>query len=228
MAKYFEYFPKVLYDINQYQRREYNLSTNILFRIRLIREVVRNASSYYQYTIKDGDKPEILAEKVYDDPEAHWIILYANDIIDPQYDWPLDQRSFNKHIIDKYGSIAYAKTNFHHYEKVIERLNSTTNTTTTKRIIIDQTQLSDDAPEPPYDAYDQLSETQDVSTFTINGDTITETIYRNAVSYYDYENELNEAKRNIKIIKKEFYSRIVNEFKFFTNYSELTTVRTII
>lgn len=142
MAKYFEYFPKVLYDINQYQRREYNLSTNILFRIRLIREVVRNASSYYQYTIKDGDKPEILAEKVYDDPEAHWIILYANDIIDPQYDWPLDQRSFNKHITDKYGSVAYAKTNFHHYEKVIERLNSTTNTNTTKRIIIDQTQLT--------------------------------------------------------------------------------------
>lgn len=289
MSRYFEYFPSILYDIDGGNLSNYQLATNVLSRVGFLREILSNISTYRLYTIRDGDKPEILADKVYGDPEAHWIILYANNIKDPQYDWPMDNRTFVKHIKDKYGTVEAAKTGIHHYEKVIERFNSTTNTTTTKRIQISKNSYYvisiEDADGTVstanvitgqntsangyivYDAgsntftvlannnltfitgeevfitpanvtaniatvndtalntgsedyfYDDLSVTQSVNTYEVAGDTITETIYRQAVSYYDYEDELNESKREIKIIKKEYYEQIMQEYKSLMRYS---------
>jgi hypothetical protein len=45
-----------------------------------------------------------------------------------------------------------------------------------------------------------------------NGKTVNQNTYKNRVSNYDYEEELNNAKRSIKIIKQEYYSRIQQEF----------------
>jgi hypothetical protein len=42
-------------------------------------------------------------------------------------------------------------------------------------------------------------------------------VYRNKVTYYDYEDELNEAKRTIRIIKKEYYTQMNTEFGVLTN-----------
>jgi len=95
------------------------------------------------YTIKDGETPEILAEQAYNDPELYWIITYANGIIDPQYDWPLDTRSFDKFIVGKYGSLANAKTTIHHYEMVIEREESLSGTTTQYRYEINYNTMTD-------------------------------------------------------------------------------------
>ena len=288
MSRYLEYFPRIFYDIDKAPSSRYQLVTNILFRMGMTRESLLNASGYFEYTIREGDSPEILADKVYGDPEAHWIILYANDIKDPQYDWPLDNKSFVRHIKDKYGTVEAAKTGVHHYEKVIERFNSTTNTTTTKRIWISENSyyvltlesangnvsvgnvITGEANAIGYIVYDAgsntftvtantsesfvvgeevfitpanvtasltfvadtslntgaedyyyntLPVTQSVNTYEVAGDTITETIYRQAVSYYDYEDELNESKRNIKIIKKEYYTQIIEEFRNLTNYN---------
>ena len=290
MGRYLDFFPKVFYDVDKNPLSNYKLATNILFRTKLVKEVMSNASGYFEYTIVEGDTPEILADKVYGDPQAHWMILYANDILDPQYDWPMDNKTFIRHIKDKYGSVEAAKTGIHHYEKVIERLNSTTNTTTTKRIKVDKNayyvlSLEDangtlstanvivgqnssangyivyDAGSNTYTVlannnlvfetgeevfitpanvtaniatvndtalntgaedyfFDDLSVTQSVNTYEVAGDTITETIYRQAVSYYDYEDELNESKRNIKIIKKEYYGQIIEEFKYLADYRQ--------
>ena len=121
MAKYFTFFPSIAYDIAGKRRSNYQTVTNIFFRLRIIRSVLSNFSSYYEYLISDSDTPEILADKVYGDSEAHWIILLANDMVDPQYDWPLNTRDFTNYIIKKYGSIENAQTTYHHYEKVIRR-----------------------------------------------------------------------------------------------------------
>lgn len=121
MSKFFDLFPKIQYDIQGRRFTNLQLTTNIFFRMRFLKNVLGNISSYYEYIIQEGDTPEILADKIYGDPEAHWIILLANDIIDPQYDWPLIYREFNNYIINKYGSIEAAQMTYHHYEKVIRR-----------------------------------------------------------------------------------------------------------
>lgn len=144
MGKYLDLFPKIIYDpTKSLYSTNYNRATNLLFRIGMLKDYLNNASAYYQYDIQEGDRPEIIAEKVYGDAEAHWIILLANDIVDPQYDWPLGYQEFNNYIIDKYGSVANAKTTIHHYEKVVVREEQATDISFTYRYIIDYDRKTD-------------------------------------------------------------------------------------
>lgn len=213
MSGFLDSFPRIDYDINKAGRSEYQSVTNIFFRVNFIKEALNDAAAYYLYDITDSDTPEILAEKVYKNPDAYWMITYANDIYDPQYDWPLNYIAFNKYIEGKYGSIANAKTTFHHYEKVIER--EYLGEVTTFRYKINEAPISEyDLPtEAHYDSYESLPDEQDVITInTTDGKTIIQTTYRNRVSNYDYEEELNNSKRSIKIIKQDYYSRVQQEF----------------
>lgn len=228
MPTFLDAFPRIQYDINRKYYSEYNTVTNLLFRFTVIKDVLSHISSYYEYTITDADKPEILAEKIYNDPEAYWIILYANDIYDPQYDWPLDSRSFGKYIINKYGSIATAKTTIHHYEKVIQREESLSGIITETRLQVNYDKLTDNDLDIPYDYYLNLPLTQSVETVNMNGRTVTEIIYRAEVTNYDYEEELNEKRRNIKIIKPEYYSQIIAEFNRLTKNALNPNLRKLI
>jgi hypothetical protein len=73
-----------------------------------------------------------------------------------------------------------------------------------------------------------LAAEQAVSTIDINGQTVIQTIYRNAVTYYDYEDELNEAKRNIRIIKREYYNQMNTEFGVLTNKNTPIFMRRVV
>jgi len=230
--KYFDLFPKVSYDIAGNQYSNYQSVTNIFFRIRMLQEVLGNISAYYEFIIREGDTPEILAEKIYGSPEAHWIILMANNIVDAQFEWPLDSRSFNNYIIGKYGSIATAKTTIHHYEKVITREESQSGLTTETRFIVNQEKLTDNALDVPYDYYEgsgSLPETQSVETFNLSdGTTVIQTTYRDEISNYDYEDQLNDSRRTIKMIKPEYYSQIMSEFDKFTDYASSPFLRRLV
>lgn len=251
MTKFLEYFPRIPYDIEKTKLTDFQFVTNITFRIGIIREVLNNASSYYNYTIKDSETPEIIAENAYNDPEAHWIILYANDIYDPQYDWPLNDRAFKNYLINKYRSQAANSLNVsvsaitdtqiiswtqdttnansvHHYEKQIIRYNATDGVTMTINLEVNKSNLTSNLnstlADVPYDFYTSANTSDpralefagSFETFNINGKTIQQTIRGAPVTYYDYENELNESKRLIKIIKAEYYPQIIDEYKRIT------------
>lgn len=238
MSKYFTFFPSIAYDIVGKKRTNYQIVTNIFFRLRVIREVLSNFSAYYEYLISDADTPEVLADKVYGDPEAHWIILLANNMIDPQYDWPLNSRDFQKYIIKKYGSIENAQTTYHHYEKVVRREEPLSNTFTEERYIINQanltSSLSSTFANSRYATYEgayALADVQDVNPINYgfsSGKTVTEITYRNRVTNYDYEVELNDNKRAIKIIKPEYYSQIIREFDILTQTSRTPYLRRLV
>lgn len=219
MTQFFTKFSRLSYDISGKRLSNYQSVTNVFFRLRIIREVLGNISAYYEYLIKDDDTPEILADKVYDNPEAHWIILLANNIVDPQYDWPLNYKNFNNYIINKYGSIEIAKTTYHHYEKVITREESLSGIVTENRYIINSSNVAVSMADTtvPYDTYENLSETQDFDTIDMgNGKTVIEITRRDRISNYDYELQLNENKRAIKIVKPEYYAQIIREFDSLT------------
>lgn len=238
MSKYFTFFPSIAYDIAGKKRTNYQIVTNIFFRLRVIREVLSNFSAYYEYLISDADTPEVLADKVYGDSEAHWIILLANNMIDPQYDWPLNSRDFQKYIIKKYGSIENAQTTYHHYEKVVRREEPLSNTFTEERYIINQanltSSLSSTFANSRYATYEgayALADVQDVNPINYgfsSGKTVTEITYRNRVTNYDYEVELNDNKRAIKIIKPEYYSQIIREFDILTQTSRTPYLRRLV
>ena len=240
MSTYFDKFPLIRYQISGVKYSSFQTIRNLLFRTSIIREALSNSSSYVRYIIRDGDTPEILASKIYGDPQAHWMILYANDMIDAQYDWPMTSTVFSKYIADKYRSqaeddrgetledyevVAWTQdtTNepsYHHYEKLIRLENQAAQVTTETRFKINKSLLTDDElVDVPHDYYDGLADVQDVTPIdlTVDGQTVIQTVYRNAVTYYDYEDELNEAKRTIRIIKKEYYTQMNTEFGILTN-----------
>lgn len=229
MGTFLYNFPKVRYDINRDKFSNFETITNITFRIGVVKEALTNFSSYFEYVIQDGDTPENLADKIYKNSQAHWIILYANDIYDPQYDWPLTYDAFNKYLENKYGSIANAQTTYHHYEKLIEREETKTQTFSLRRIQVNKSNVASTwATTAPYDYYDELPEEGAWQDYNINGKTIRERIYRNAVSNYDYELELNDSKRFIKIIKAEYYPQIIREFNTLTGTIESPFIRKLV
>lgn len=239
MGTFFDLFPKISYTFSDKKYAEYQLITNILFRTGIIRSVLNNTSAYIKYTVKDGETPEILADRAYKDPTAYWIILYANNIVDPQFDWPLRTDDFNRYVADKYRApaeddlgrsleeyeiIAWSQdlTNpkaVHHHELVIKQENQTLRTTNEVRYIIDKDKLTNNEMIVPYSYYDGLAEEQSVTPINLQVDnqTIIQTEYRNFVTYYDYELAANEAKREIRIIKNEYYPQIIREFESLTN-----------
>lgn len=247
---FFDSFPTIKYDINRSLYPVYEDVTNVFFRIGVIRDVLNNVASYYVYDIQDGDTPEIIAEKVYGDSGAGWMVLLANNIIDPQFDWPLDYKSFDNYIIGKYGSLVNAKTTVHHAEKVIVRTDLITGLATETHFDIDHERLTEQEADLPYNYYtvSTLGRTADATVSTVDSTLLTadedavDTPRKGAINEhikyddtyqidgkpvrvqqygrlyycYDYELEQNDKKRQIKIIKKEYYSMILDQFRTLT------------
>lgn len=156
VSSFYDIFPKIKYDINNNRlRHNYEEVTNIFQRLAVVKETVNNIASYFVYDIEEGDTPEILAEKFYKDPGGAWLILLANDIFDPQFEWPLDYSSFTQYVIEKYGSVEAALTTPHHYEKVITRRNTRTGFESITRFIVNEQRLTDNMPDDiPFSYYE--------------------------------------------------------------------------
>ena len=160
---YFTYFPTIGYDVRGIKNdSSVQRITDILKRVRKKLEII-NLAFFEEYFVQDGDTPESLAHQVYDDSQLHWIILYANYMTNPYYDWPMTYFDLQKFVNKKYG---VANINaIHHYEDV--------------------------------DGYEVDS--------TASGAT--------SVTNFIYEETLNDAKRNLTIIRSEYVSNVVKEFK---------------
>jgi hypothetical protein len=95
MSKYFNYFPKTLYTADEVNA---DTITQLTSRFNFTEDFKNNSAVSYEYDIQEGDTPEIIADKLYGSSERHWIVLSFNQIIDPQWDWPLNYNTLIKFI----------------------------------------------------------------------------------------------------------------------------------
>jgi hypothetical protein len=194
--QYFDTLPKI---INIDSTGNSKVMTNLLARASVIPEILKDPLLYYTYDIQEGDTPEVIAHKYYGDSYRYWIVLFANELLDPQWDWPMTSMVFEQYLADKYPSTnVYSEIEY--YEKVITQYDVNTQTTTVNKIRIDE------------DVYNGLPVTQ-TATYTLPTGPVTITTDRNAVSIYDYELSLNEAKRNIKILNSNYVGEMENQLK---------------
>ena len=100
---YFKEFPKLVYSTSL-GIKNFKTVTNIFANVGFIKEVLANSDLYYEYSVKDNERPEDIAAKIYKDVDKHWIILLANGIVDPQYDWVMGQNTFENYLKKKYTS----------------------------------------------------------------------------------------------------------------------------
>ena len=117
-----------------------------MVRTDLIPQLSKNPLVFYQYSIQEGDTPEIIADKYYGDSFRYWITLYSNpNIMDPQSDWPLTSQQFLIYLNDKYATAAngssnvlsYTQGTVHHYEKIFTSYDDETQTTAVKSVEVD-------------------------------------------------------------------------------------------
>lgn len=93
--------------LSRYPIVNYNesLAQNITVRINF-KEIAKSRKVvYYPYVIKEGERPEQIAQFYYDDPRYVWLVFLSNDIYDPYYDWFMQDNVFKEFINKKYGSI---------------------------------------------------------------------------------------------------------------------------
>lgn len=89
-----------------------------LFKKSRIREDIFGSLVYFtKYNIVGDERPDQLAERFYEDPSLDWVILLSNNIQDVRSEWPLDNRTFDETLLDKYGSYENLYS-LHHYETV--------------------------------------------------------------------------------------------------------------
>jgi len=123
-----------------------------------------------------------------------------NSVQDLQWDWPLNQQNFNLFLIDKYGSLSNSVLEIHHYEKIMTNEDVATGEQSQFVTIIDQGEYA--------------NTTIGTTTYSMpDGSTIKQTISKAEVNAYDYEYNLNESKRNIGLIDKDYVLNIENQFK---------------
>ena len=187
MANYFRNIPNVLYDINGTEPNQYRAVTNIMKRVKFRPSVIENISDYYPYRVREGERPDIVSHQKYGTVAYSYLILLLNDIVDPLFDWPLHTRQFENYIIEKYGSISTAQTTNKYYYQIV-------------RSEVARTGTSERIPE--------VKIIVDLTTYNTLDASV-----KSSQTVYDWEDELNDNKRDIKLINPNFIQDIDYEVK---------------
>lgn len=224
---YFQKFPQTLYSLDD--RKTAQVVTNILLRVKISEVLANDFGVYDLYDIQDGETPEILAFKIYGDSNLHWIILHANEILDPRFEWLLSTNNLYEFVTGKYDKV----NGVHHYEDangntITGNLSLTVNSTTgfsvgspiTSNVdtnigyitsIPNSTTMVIEATKGGFQSGDRVL----LYSNTNISANITSTVVNvgTAVTNLGYEEELNETRRRIKIIKPQFIEKVISDFE---------------
>jgi len=191
---FFAKFPYLQYTLDNGKTQQ--LIPDILRRLKLSDELKNNASFFDQYDIKDGETPEIVAARLYGNPELHWIILLTNDIIDPRFDWPLNYYNLIEYCKGKYGANNIYK--LHHYVNRQEY------------IVNGYRSMNEDSTFLNPSSIELESSNIRIQVNLVMQDFPEGYLY--PISNYMYEDVENEKKRRINILKPEVVSTIDTNF----------------
>ena len=112
MPKYFDTFPKRLYDIANNGNPK--MVTDIFRRMKVRDNIKDNMALYASFDVTPGDTPESISYKHFGSTDYFWVICLMNDVTDRFYDWPMTDSAFEEFLKDKYDN----PDAIHHYEKV--------------------------------------------------------------------------------------------------------------
>ena len=117
---YFNELPNIRYGagaLGSSSNGDVVLVKNLFRRAKLRDDMVNAATAFQYYQIQDNERPDQIAKKAYDDANLDWVVLITNNITNINEQWPLDNESFYKYLLDKYGSDEEIQA-IHHTETV--------------------------------------------------------------------------------------------------------------
>ena len=197
---YFRELPNISYVSllpNQNRSDERIEVKNLFKRAKLRTDVDQSVTAFDYYLIQDNERPDIIAERIYDSPELDWVILVTNNITSIRNQWPLGNNELYNYCLEKYGSDENIMAT-HHFETK-ETKDQYGRVILEGKLIVDQN-----------------------FTFTYTKDNNTsETINpAQSVSNYAYEQRLNEDKRKIRVLKPNLLPAFITDFRNIMSYDK--------
>jgi len=171
---------------------------NLFKRAFLREDIFQDLTFFTKYQIIGDDRPDNIAFEIYEDSNLDWVVLISNNIINVQSEWPMKQYDFDKYLLNKYGT--YEKLNeVHHYETV-EIKNEDGVVLVPAGLIVTENYT--------FDYFNFFSDSY-----------ITEKPVK-TVTNYQYEEKLNDDKRNIFLLKPKYLSIIIDDLEDIMRYKK--------
>ena len=95
---------------------EYVTLKNLFKKAKLREDIFESLNFFEKYSIKGDERPDNVAAKYYNDPTLDWVVLLSNNILNIQDEWPMTTQTFEKVMLEKYGSYEALESGIHHYE----------------------------------------------------------------------------------------------------------------
>ena len=233
--KYFKHYPTIDFDVKN--DGELIEAKDIFRNIRVRDNSDEAVTGYEYYYVNDQDRPDVLATKLYGDATLYWLFWMVNDQFATYNDWPKSQSILERFIARKYSGkalvsnqqsdiVSSSDSKFLQGEKVVGSTSSafgyvTKIDPTNKQVILNDVQGTFQINETVTGSQSSKSFTlSSVRNFSdsphhyINSDgnkTTSETT--TMVTNSEYEQTLNDSKRNIRYIKTDFVPQLLREFK---------------
>ena len=186
---YFRQLPNLNYPSLANDRKsvyDYQIVKNLFKRAVLRDDIINDVTNFTRYNVEGDERPDQIAYKFYGDAGLDWVILTANNIIHVRDEWPMSNQDFLTYLNQKYTSEELS--NIHHYET--REIRDSSNTLIQKAGINVKSDHS--------------------VTYVDEGTTITTSSFK-SVSYLQHETNLNDAKREILILRRDYISTILRD-----------------
>ena len=204
MSQYFRKLPNLNYP-SLLKTRESNTdfvqTKNLFRRVKVREDLFANFMQFDKYKIVGDERPDNVAQKVYDNDDLDWVVLISNNIVDLNNEWPLTQFQLNEFLNEKYSP--QELVSIHHYETLELRDNK-------NQLILPAGIVVDENFNLEYLSGGQVKSTNSL----VDGRPV------KAVTFYDYENNLNDKKRNINVLKPELLGVFIRDFERIMKYDK--------
>jgi len=205
MSNYFDLIPNFDYvsRLPDAKISDYIRVKNFFRRATLREDIFQSLTFFTKYSIQGDDRPDNVAHKVYENSDLDWVILLANNITHIPTEWPMPQNDFDRFLLDKYDNYDTIYNDIHHYETIeVKDSNDVT-------IIPAGLQVSSDFNQSYYDHYLQkIVDTVDITR---------------PVTNYEYEEKLENKKREIFVLKQEYLTVIIDDIEDLMPYKKGST-----
>ena len=205
MSSYFQRVP----DLNYVSRLpdakigDYIRVKNLFKKGKLREDIFQNLAFFEKYKVIGDDRPDNVAFEVYDDPSVDWIVLLSNNVLNIQSEWPLPQTDFDRFVLDKYGDYDTLYNGIHHYET--EEVKNSQGVT----IVPAGLQVDSSYSLSYYDFFiDQQITTGNISI---------------PVTNYEYEEKIDDNKRNIFLLKPRYLNIVFDDMDDIMQYKKGST-----
>ena len=159
-----------------------------LFKRAVIRDDIFNEiTAFTKYSVEGDERPDQVAYDFYQDSGLDWVILTTNNIVHVRDEWPMSQQDFFNYLDEKYTESELS--NIHHYETEVLR--------DSRGRLIQPEGLT-------------VPEGHSVS-FLDNGVLRTESKVK-LFTFLQNEINLNDAKREINILKERYLALFLEDF----------------